>query len=236
MEADTSGSLRFRLLGFPIAINWSVLFVGALIATSRLPILAIILFFPAAILSILIHELGHALVARSFGGRVESVSLYMMGGLTTWSAGARMTPANRILISAAGSGTEIIFGAGVFALMRAGVLGDAAVNLMSHPLDTGFWQAGYAEQYVAYAAGAFVWVSLVWGLLNWLPIGGFDGSHMLREFMVLRNSQRGYDIARNISIVVSILLFLYLYSSGYRLFAFFVAIIAISNLVNTQRY
>jgi stage IV sporulation protein FB len=236
VEADTPGSLRFRLLGFPVAINWSVLFVGALIVTSRLPILAIFLFFPAAIVSILIHELGHALAARRLGGSVESVVLYMMGGLTTWSARASLSPSKRIFISAAGSGTEIIVGAGVFALMKTGVLGDVAVHVMSHPFDNGFWQAGYAEQYIAYTAGAFVWVSVMWGVLNWLPIGGFDGSHMLREFMVMRNPQRGYDIARNISIVASIALFLYLYSTGNRMLAFFIAIIAISNLANTRRY
>ena len=236
MDSDAPGSLRFRLLGFPVAINWSVLFVGALIATSKLPILAIVLFFPAAILSILIHELGHAVTARSFGGRVESIFLYLMGGLTTWSSGSRLSSSRRFTIAAAGSGTEIVVGMGVFALMKAGVLGDAAVSLMNHPFDTWFWQAGYAGHYVAYTAGAFVWVSVVWGLINWLPIGGFDGSSMLRDLMVRRNPARGRDIARYISIAVSAVVFLYLYTHGYRIFAFFIFIIALPSLFGDQRY
>lgn len=236
MDADTPGSLRVRLFGFPIVINWSVLFIGALIATSRLPIPAVLLFFPAAILSILIHELGHAAVARSFGARVDSVLLYMMGGLTSWYTTSRLTRLNRIAISAAGSGVEIVLGLGVFALMRAGALGDVAADLMSHPFDTFFWQAGYAQQYVAYTAGVFVWVSVVWGLLNWLPIGGFDGSYMLGEFMVQRSAERGHDIARGISIAVSAVVFLYLYSTGYRSFALLIALIAVSSLVGSKRY
>lgn len=236
MDADTPGSLRFRLFGFPVVVNWSVLFIGALITASRLPIAAILLFFPTAILSILIHELGHAVAARSFGARVDSVLLYLMGGLTTWHTTSRLSRFNRLAIPAAGSGVEIVAGLGVFALMRAGTLGDVAADLMSHPFDTSFWQAGYAQQYAAYTAGVFVWVSVVWGLLNWLPIGGFDGSYMLREVMVQRNPDRGHDIARGISIAVSVVVFLYLYSTGYRLFALLIALIAMSGLVGTKRY
>lgn len=233
MEFDTPGSLRFRLFGFPVAINWSVLFIGALIATSRLPIIAILLFFPAAILSILIHEFGHAIAARGYGARVHSVFLYLMGGLTSWSPGTRMvTRANRFVISAAGSGIEIAVGLGVFALMRGGLLGDTAVHLMDNPFQTTFWLAGYAKDYVAYTAGVFVWISVFWGVLNWLPIGGLDGSTMLRELAVMKNPARGERIARTISIVVSVLAFLYLYTRGYRLFSFFIIIWALPALTN----
>ena len=90
MEADAPGSLRFRLFGFPVMLNWSILLLGVLVAASELPILAIVLFFPAAIISILIHELGHAFAARSYQARVESIMLYLMGGITTWFAGNRL--------------------------------------------------------------------------------------------------------------------------------------------------
>ena len=235
MESDTPGSLRFRLFGFPVALNWSVLFVGALIVTSELPVVAIALFFPAAILSILIHELGHALAARRYGARVHSVFLYLMGGLTSWSPGTRVvTRANRLVISAAGSGVEILFGLAVFAMMKSGALGDVAANLMSNPFRTTFWMAGYAEEYVAYTAGVFVWISVFWGVLNWLPIGGLDGSTMVRELAIIKNPARGEEIARGISIVVSVLAFLYLYTNGYRLFSFFIIIWALPALTNRR--
>lgn len=235
MEIDAPGSLRFRLFGFPVAINWSILFVGALVVSSKLPLLAIVLFFPAAILSILIHELGHAVAARSFGARVESVLLYLMGGLTTWLPGSRaITGTKRFVISAAGSGTEITVGLIVFMLMKMGVLGDAAVDLMHHPFDTWFWQAGYAGQYLAYTAGVFVWMSVFWGVLNWVPIGGLDGSHMVREIAVRKNPLRGDEIARGISIVASVVAFLYLYSRGYRIFAFLIVIWALPSLTSRQ--
>jgi Zn-dependent protease len=233
VESDTPGSLRFRVFGFPVAINWSVLFVGALIATGRLPIAAIVLFFPAAIMSILIHELGHAAVARSLGARVHSVFLYLMGGLTSWSPGSRIiTRSNRLVIAAAGSTVQIVVGLAVFLLMRAGTLGEIAANLMSNPFQRTFWLAGYAGEYLAYTAGVFVWISVFWGVLNLLPIGGLDGSTVVRELAVMRNPARGEEIARMISIVVSVLAFLYLYTNGYRLFSFFIIIWALPALTN----
>jgi membrane-associated protease RseP (regulator of RpoE activity) len=103
---------------------------------------------------------------------------------------------------------------------------------MNHPFDTWFWQAGYAQQWIAYAAGLFVWISVFWGVLNWVPIGGLDGSHMVREIAIRRNPLRGAEIARGISIVASVAAFLYLYSRGYRIFAFLVVIWALPSLTN----
>ena len=53
--------------------------------------------------SILVHELGHALTARAYGAEVE-IELNGVGGLTRWSIPSdRLGPGRRALVAAAGS-------------------------------------------------------------------------------------------------------------------------------------
>lgn len=79
--------LTFRLFRSPIQIHWSFLVVLIFALDSDLPATAMILWLLAVLVSILIHELGHAFAARRHGGRVQSVMIYAMGGLTTWLPG-----------------------------------------------------------------------------------------------------------------------------------------------------
>jgi len=177
--------LTCDLFRFPVQVHWSFAIVLVFVLDSELPVPAIVLWAAAVFLSILIHELGHAFTARRYGGRVESVMIYAMGGLTTCRHGfGGIDLKQRVLISAAGSALEILVGLIVFAMAKQGVIGDTASWIMRTPAQIDFWSAGYWAEYVAFFAGAFVWVSVFWGLINWIPVAGFDGFHMLREFMV----------------------------------------------------
>jgi stage IV sporulation protein FB len=139
----------------------------------------------AVFVSILVHELGHAFTARRYGGHVESVMLNAMGGLTRWHHGHTATTGlRRFLVSAAGSGLQIAVGLIFFAAAKEGAIGYYGTWIMRTPVQIDFWFAGYIEQYTAFVAGAFVWVSVFWGLINWVPVAGLDGSHMRREFML----------------------------------------------------
>ena len=107
--------------------------------------------------SVIVHELGHALLARRFGAAV-SMELWALGGLTSWQAGAQpITASRRAAIAAAGSGLGFLVGGAAFGLWK-----------LAGP-DTGI---------ISLALGWTVWVNLGWGLINWLPIRVLDGGHI----------------------------------------------------------
>src|SRR5712691_7965306 len=76
------------------AVHWSLA-----IATSAI-------FFA----SVLLHELGHALVARRFGVPVRSITLFLLGGAAQISQEIRR-PAHELLIAAAGPLVSLLLGA-----------------------------------------------------------------------------------------------------------------------------
>lgn len=192
--------LRFSLFGFPFEISWTILILGAFVMNSGLQPVSVILWVAAAILSVIIHELGHAVVAERVGGRVEKITLYAMGGLTMWRGPTRGW--RRFLVALAGSTVEIAVGLAVFALVEANVFGEAANFVVDTP-----WRVylGDAELLspVAFFVGAFIWVSIVWGAVNLLPIGGLDGSALLSEILEKALPGRGRFHAAVIGLLVA---------------------------------
>src|SRR4051794_34183251 len=63
-------------------------------------------WFVVVFVSLLIHELGHALVGKSFG-LVPQIDLHAMGGTTSWPQGKEVSSLRQIAISLAGPLPEI---------------------------------------------------------------------------------------------------------------------------------
>lgn len=91
-----------RVKGIPIGINWSWLFIAVLLAwllgSALFPathpgleggvylamaVAAVLLFF----LSILLHELAHALVGLREGVKIEGITLWLLGGVARFRGG-----------------------------------------------------------------------------------------------------------------------------------------------------
>lgn len=234
-DRNTWNMLTFPLFKFPIQIHWSFAVVLLFVIDSELPVSAMMVWAFAVFVSVLIHELGHAFAARRYGGRVQSVMIYAMGGLTTWLPGFGGNESrHRVLISAAGSGIQILLGLIVFALAKEGVFGDLADVIMRTPFQINFWWAGYLEEYVAFFAGAFVWVSVFWGLINWVPVAGLDGSHMLRELMVKINPENGVFHAKVIGVIFALLLAVILFQQGFRFAPFLFLWFAIQDFTDQR--
>ena len=124
-----------RVAGIRIGINWSWLIVFALIVWSlasvvfpsqnpgfsdgaylAIAVVAALLFF----VSLLLHELGHALQARREGVEIEGINLWLFGGVAQFkgdfpSAGAEF----RIAIA----GPLVSLAIGVFCVLIAGIAG-----------------------------------------------------------------------------------------------------------------
>ena len=106
--------IRFRLFGFPVTVepwHWAILafFGGALKIKDSEDLLPVLLFMAAGVVSIIIHELGHALTMRLFGGRHISIVLHGWGGYAI-SQGAPFSRGQHILISLAGPLLQVACG------------------------------------------------------------------------------------------------------------------------------
>lgn len=153
----------FRLFGIPVTIHPSFLVIAALLGFSgRLPVTYLVAWVVVVFISILIHELGHALTARSYGAEVE-IELNAIGGLTSWAVpGEELSPGRRALVAAAGSGVGVIFGAMVWLFER--------------------FTGPYVEV-AGFVVRNLIVVNVLWGLLNWLPIRPLDGGHLFSSLL-----------------------------------------------------
>ncbi len=155
--------LKFPLFGIPVTIHPSFLLIAAFLGLSGGDMARLVSWVGIVFVSILIHELGHALTARAYGAEVE-IELNAIGGLTSWSApDEEMGPGRTALIAAAGSGVGVLFGGLVWLFDRL----------------TGPY-VGVAAYIVSY----LILVNVFWGLVNWLPIRPLDGGHLFTSLLL----------------------------------------------------
>lgn len=160
----------------PVTVRPSFLLIAALIGfTGVLRIEETLAWVAIVFVSILIHELGHAFTARSYGADV-AIELNGLGGLTRWGLPeGELTPGRRALIAAAGSATGLLFG-GVVWLIDA--------------------QLGQTTGLTSFILDNTVRVNVFWGLLNWLPIRPLDGGHLVQSLLEKIAPARASLIAR----------------------------------------
>ena len=106
---STRYDLRFNLAGIPVRVHPLFWLIALLLGSSSRNIVQILIWIVAVFVSILIHEMGHALAFRRYG-QPSSIVLHMSGGLTipesiSWggrSANVGFSPNENIFISLAG--------------------------------------------------------------------------------------------------------------------------------------
>lgn len=228
--------LRFRVFGFPIGIHLSFLLLLVLFIDSGLSGVAIVLWAVAILLSVMLHELGHAATVRRFGGHVEGITIYALGGATVWrESGRRLQAWKHFVVAAAGSGVGLFAGMGLYVFVRAGGMGEAARLIIDKPWRIHLGLADLHGEYVAFLVGAFIWVSVVWGLVNWLPVGGLDGSKMLRVVLVKVLGPSGDLHSRIIGLIMGAAAAVWLWQRGLVLGAVLVIVFAGSDMVAYRR-
>jgi len=107
--------------------------------------------------SVLLHELSHSLVARSYGLPVRRILLYPLGGFSEIER-EPPTPGREFLVSAAGPALSLVLAGVGYGLMHVVARGTIPGTLV--------WQLGFTN--------------LLVGLFNLLPGLPLDGGRMLR--------------------------------------------------------
>ncbi|WP_432971416.1 site-2 protease family protein [Dactylosporangium sp. CA-233914] len=169
-------SLRLgTIAGIRVGVHWSVLLIMLLLTqilaltvvprgAPGLPAITTWLLGVAGavvfLLSLLAHELAHALVARAFGIRVERVTLWLLGGVAEFGAEPPHARAD-LLTAGAGPATSALLGAG-FAGIGVGL---NAIGAPAGVLAVVFWLSG---------------INLLLAVFNLLPGAPLDGGRVLR--------------------------------------------------------
>jgi Zn-dependent protease len=169
-----------RLGGIPIHLEWSSLFLLVLFGSSLGSVALIAAWVAIVLVSVLVHELGHALALRRWGVSSRIV-LHAMGGVTipTHRLPER---SRRIAVSLAGPVTGMV------------LLGLPAVLV-----DQG-WRAPDPWDDVLFLV---VLVNIGYGIMNLLPVLPLDGGNVAFELIDLATGGRGAVPARVLSIVVA---------------------------------
>jgi Zn-dependent protease len=174
------GGLRLgKLFGIPVQINFSFLILAGIFAIARgLPGLLLLVVMFA---SVLLHELGHSLVARRLGVPILGIDLHFFGGAAKMG---RMPSSAREEILIAGAGPLVSFALGVVGIVLLLITG---------------W-SGFT-----YLAG----INLILGAFNLLPALPMDGGRIFRALLSrrmgrLRATAVAVKVARGIAIALGV--------------------------------
>lgn len=196
--------LRFSLLGIPVRVHplfWLVSLILGLSGVGKddSPLGPMLLWVGTVFVSILVHELGHALMAKAHGWQ-PSITLYGMGGLASYRPTYHST-SSQLLISIAGPMAGFLFAAAVL----------ATIKLLGHRIEfdwpprsrmpfrwEGFeaWQTNLLVYFLLY-------INIFWGLVNLLPVYPLDGGQMAREILSVFNPSDGMRQSLWLSVIVA---------------------------------
>jgi stage IV sporulation protein FB len=204
----TGFDLHFSVFGIPVRVHPMFWLVSAIMGFSFLHVsIALFLIWVGCVFfSILVHELGHVLMFRTFGVNAHVV-LYAFGGLAIPTHGL-YNRWKRIAVSFAGPLAQFLLLAVMavafamtgldrlqwFLHILLGTLGirtETFVEIDLHPL-------------LMEAIFFLAWINLIWALINLLPVYPLDGGQISRDFLdgVMPRGQ-GVRTSLGISMVVA---------------------------------
>jgi Zn-dependent protease len=154
--------ISFNFFGIPVRIEpwfWiTLVFIGGgTQAVNAQDWTRVGLFVFAGFISILVHELGHALTVRRFGFP-SAISLVAFGGFASYPNGV-LGRRESFLVTLAGPAVQLALGFLVLAVIRFIPIPETSLLLI-----------------LLYY---LVWISIVWAVFNCLPIYPLDGGQML---------------------------------------------------------
>lgn len=101
---DLSWFIILFLIALPMAANWQIRYPEWGVATAYLSAFAMALLFFG---SVLLHELGHSLVALSQGIKVTSIKLFLFGGIASIERESK-TPGKAFQVAIAGPAVSLV--------------------------------------------------------------------------------------------------------------------------------
>jgi len=204
----TSYDLNFSVFGIPVRVH-PLFWLIAVLLGGRNPDLKFVAVFALCVfVSILVHELGHALAARSYGWP-PSIVLHGFGGVTRYSPASGYTRRRAIWITFAGPLAGFILFAVVLGLEMMIASGATQQQEWARNLTT-----SSAWPLTGYALYSLRMLNLFWGLFNLLPVVPLDGGQICAELLNARSSHQGRVRAAWIGMVTATVVGIWFLSRG----------------------
>ncbi|HZN37146.1 MAG TPA: site-2 protease family protein, partial [Pirellulaceae bacterium] len=217
----TQFDLNFQVLGFPVRVHPLFWLIGALIGYAFIRdygAIGLVIWVFAMFVSILLHELGHALMIRRFG-RDAHIVLYAMGGLAIegrpqsnygnpWSLDSytgyqprQRTPQEQILISAAGPGIQLVLAGLVIAAVYASG-GYMRVGGGLLPLPQAILGRDLAANVnIQLLVHDLLFINIFWAIMNLLPVLPLDGGQIALQVFMQHDPWQGTIRALWLSVI-----------------------------------
>lgn len=186
------GSFRIgSILGITVRVHVLLVILVIMLAFSRAMELADGLTLAFLGIILLLHELGHCLVARHFGIRVVDITLWPLGGMARMSA----VPESSWI-----EGWIAIAGPAV----------NFALAAISAPLFLWLHATGGGRSLTLYLVSAFAGINVAMGVFNLIPVFPTDGGRVLRAFLArnggwVRATERAVLVGRIIAVALAVL-------------------------------
>jgi Zn-dependent protease len=204
------GQPHFTIAGIPIRIEWSFWLIAVFLGYGARTGWLLVAWVGIVLVSILVHELGHAVALRIYHQRPRVV-LHAFGGLTYGSAAYR-SRTQSIVVSAAGPLTALLLlGLPAYAYFQTF---DVFDQFFDH------------DKYVI--VQDIAWVNIAWSIVNLLPILPLDGGNIAAALF-------GSRTARLISMVVAFAAAVYFFEQQNQFAGFFLMMFAIMNFASYQQ-
>jgi Zn-dependent protease len=182
-------AFEFKLLGFEVTVEWSFFTISLIALAAGYSLAESVLWVALAFVSVLVHELGHALTARRYGA-TPTIALIWLGGLTRADS-SRWTRAQELAFVIAGPAASLALG---------------ALALAAHYVIP-------AERSALTHAVIFdlVFMGFGWGLINLVPVLPQDGAHVARILIGRRRSDpiTGFDIGASALVLIALAMGVY---------------------------
>jgi len=193
--------LHFSLLSIPVRVHPMFWFMGLILGASGggNNLRPLVVWIVAVFLSVVVHEMGHALAIRALGVQ-PWITLYGMGGLTSHQGG-RFVPTTQILVSLAGPVAGFAFAAVVVLLIK--VSGHEIEFYFGWPELIRWGFGGFANLGLLDLCNDLLFVNIWWGMLNLLPILPLDGGHITNEVLNICHPRGALRISLWVSVVVA---------------------------------
>lgn len=161
--------ISFRIHVTFLLLLWFV-FMAGLSKKGTAEAVGAVLFVCAIFACVLIHELGHCLIARQFGTQAKSITLLPIGGVASMEEGLE-NPEHEIAISIIGPLINLAI-AGVLYLLVGRSVGVALPNL-------------FPDSVQSFFAG-LIGANIILAVFNLIPAFPMDGGRVLRGIVALK--------------------------------------------------